>query len=235
MIKEPYFETNSVTQWWSLVDTDLNDEEFRWYGFRSISFVHVCLAKLFFLPIILIILGFFLLIAFLLKLIIKKKATNMIFNISFYCLFFNVPLWYFLEMFQDIMIAALVNIGMIGKKTHSLAIQVVNIILSIIFLLLSVVSLILIILMIIRWKYPKMLWELFFSLREAWMPILLHICLFGITRFIMALLIAIGYRMPSTVTAFVFSLVCLFSIGAQLPFRIYKSVWMNILNITLET
>lgn len=99
MIKEPYFETNSVNYRWSLVDTDLNNEEFRWYGFRSISFVHVCLAKLFFLPIVLIILAFFLLFAFLLKKFVKKTFTNTLFNISFYCLFFNVPLRYLLEMF----------------------------------------------------------------------------------------------------------------------------------------
>ena len=50
----------------------------------------------------------------------------------------------------------------------------------------------------------------------------------------MALLIAIGDKMPSTVTAFVFGFVCLVSLLLQIPFRPYKSNWMNLINIIME-
>ena len=88
--------------------------------------------------------------------------------------------------------------------------------------------------MIWRRKYPSRINECFASLRKARMPILMHVLLFGTTRFIMALLIALGNKMPPTVTAFVFSFLCLISIGIQLPFRIYQSPWMNVINILME-
>lgn len=137
-------------------------------------------------------------------------------------------------MYQDLMIAALVNIGLIGIKSWSLPIQIVNFLLSVGFLILSIGALVVVSIMICWRKYPQRINEFFASLRKARMPILMHVLLFGITRFVMALLIAIGNKIPSAVSAFVFSFLCLLSIGIQLPFRIYQSPWMNIINILME-
>jgi len=213
MIKEPYFDNNDVVEWRELSNTQLNDEEFWRYGFWTISFLHVCLAKLFFLPIIIIILVGFLIISALVNFIVWKNWTSKVYYVALYGLFCNIPLRYMMEMYQDLVIAALVNIWLIGIESKSMALQFINFGLSLLFLILSFVSVILITIMILKWKFPPQLWELFASLRQARMPILFHVLFFGISRFVMGLLIAIGDKMPSTVAAFIFSFTCLLSVG----------------------
>ena len=100
MVKDPYFDTNEVTKRRTLSDTHLQDEEFRRYGFWSISFLHVLLAKLFFLPIIMIVMFGMLLISIGLKIV--KRDNKIVKNIHYFALFgvcFNVPLRYMLEMY----------------------------------------------------------------------------------------------------------------------------------------
>ena len=75
-----------------MIDTGLNNEELKRYGFRSISFLHVLLAKLFFLPIVILILLVFFLLSLVIKTMIKKEFTTKVYNVAFYCLFFNIPI-----------------------------------------------------------------------------------------------------------------------------------------------
>jgi hypothetical protein len=93
MIKDPYFENYELeNKRRNMIDTGLNNEELKRYGFRSISFLHVLLAKLFFLPIVILLLLCFFTISLIVKIIIKKEFTTKVYNIAFYCLFFNIPI-----------------------------------------------------------------------------------------------------------------------------------------------
>ena len=134
MVKEPYFDSNEVQKRF-LSDSNLEEDEFIRYGFVSVSFLHVALAKLFFLPIILVILTCFTFMALVLKLTLKSSIWLKLFSLSLYCLFFNIPLRYLIEMFQDLLIAAFVNVWLIGINTHSKPLQIANFILSLLFIL----------------------------------------------------------------------------------------------------
>jgi len=69
-----------------------------------------------------------------------------------------------LEMYQDLIISALVNIGLIASDSNSLPLQIINFILSLFFLLIFVVALVLIILMILTKHFPPKVRELFASI-----------------------------------------------------------------------
>jgi len=112
--------------------------------------------------------------------------------------------------------------------------QIVNFLLSLTFIIIFLGIFVTLIITILKRKFTIMLREIHYSLWFAWMPILMNVLIFGISRFIMALFISIGDKMPPIITAFMFSFLCLVSIGIQLPFWMYSSIWMNIINIVME-
>lgn len=91
--------------------TTSENEKYTSYGFKSISFTHVLLSKLFLLPILLALFLVALFISFIFKCVFSKSSVvDKIFLFFKYLCFFNLPIRYMIEMYQDLMISALVNI-----------------------------------------------------------------------------------------------------------------------------
>ena len=131
-----------------------------------------------------------------------------IFSLSLYCLFFNIPLRYLLEMLQDLLIAAFVNIRLIGINSHSKSLQIVNFILSLLFILLVLSLLIFLKFLMCNQKYPRPTNELFASFVKTWTARMTYILLFISSWFIMAIFIALGKSIPSSISAFIFTFLC---------------------------
>jgi len=87
--------------WWMLATTTTSEnEKYTAYGFKSISFTHVLLSKLFLLPILFALFLVALCISFTFKCAFSKSwVADKIFLFFKYFCFFNLPIRYVIEMY----------------------------------------------------------------------------------------------------------------------------------------
>jgi len=204
------------------------------------SFTHVLLAKLFLLPILAALFFIAFIIALCFKCAFGKiQIVDKIFMFFKYFLFFNLPIWYVMEMYQDLVISALVNLSMLDRNKEFNVVMVVNIALACLFLFLTFAGVVLLLIYfckMIRKSAMKWLsvYETFASFSPRSYPWIMHLLIFAISRFLMAIFICLGDHMPSVATAACFLVISVISFCLQLPLKIFKSIFMNLLNLTME-
>lgn len=214
--------------------------EFEWYGFKSISFVHVLLSKLFFLPILILLAIFCFVCTSCPKCICwKSKCIDKIFTFYKLSLFCNLPLWYFIEIHQDLMIAAIKNVSFIGTNKNYDAFQMVNFALGLMYIVLCFGAMVGLFVYFCTLcgktkKKQRGIQETFTSMSPRSYPWLAHLLIFSCSRFIMALFITLFPIVGGVACASVFLFVCLVGFCLQLPLKIYNSIFINMLNLTME-
>lgn len=182
---------------WNLATKETENEWYHAYGFKSISFTHVLLSKLFLLPILFVFFIFLLLVSFCMKCAVRHKITEAIFLFFKYMCFFNLPIWYMIEMYQDLIISALVNIWLLGKSESFTVILVVNIALACLFLFLTFCGVLALLIYFCTkiWrtvtKKPATLYETFASFSPRSYPWIMHLLIFSISWFLMALFVCL--------------------------------------------
>lgn len=194
--------------------TTSENEKYFDYGFRSVSFTHVLLAKLFLLPILLALFLVALVISFIFKCVFSKSwVADKIFLFFKYFCFFNLPIRYLIEMYQDLMISALVNIWLLGRSSSFNVVLVVNIVLACMFLFLTFVGITALLIYFCTkiWKTAKKtnsIYETFASFSPRSYPWIMHLLIFSISRFFMALLTCLNDKISSVAIAGCFLGIC---------------------------
>lgn len=200
-----------------LASSETQDEWYQSYGFKTISFTHVLLSKLFLLPILFALFFVALIISFVFKCMFNKSwVMDKIFLFFKYFCFFNLPIRYVIEMYQDLMISALVNIWLMSKTDSFTVIFVVNIALACIFLLLTFVGVLALLIYFCTkiWKVAKKsssIYETFASFSPRSYPRIMHLLIFSISWFLMALFICLSDKMSSVAIAACFFVICCIS------------------------
>ena len=191
--------------------------EFERYGFKSISFVHVILSKIFFLPIML----FFAILLYCYNGLWKCICWKSTFIDKFYTffklsLFCNLPLRYFIEIHFDLIIAAIKNVSFIGTNKNYDALQMVNFALGLIYIVMTFGGMVALFVYFctLCGKTKDKKWtiqETFTSLWPWSYPRLAHLLIFSTSRFIIALFITLLPWVGGVTCAAIFFVVCVIS------------------------